>query len=95
MDGFFKAGVFTLLATIIICGRSSSRPTLANRTASSNCFFRSLKEEVYLAASLRQLREARAAITYWIEWSNAERPHQPPGYRSPQQFRVLKSQLMV
>jgi hypothetical protein len=30
----------------------------------------------------------RAAITQWIHWYNAERPHQALGYLSPRQFRA-------
>jgi transposase InsO family protein len=39
--------------------------------------------------------EARVAITKWIEWYNAGRPHQSLGYRSPHQFRELQSQLVA
>jgi putative transposase len=39
--------------------------------------------------------EARIAITQWIEWYNAERPHQALGYRSPRQFRALQLQLVA
>jgi transposase InsO family protein len=32
--------------------------------------------------------EGRVAITKWIEWYNAGRPHQSLGYRSAHQFRA-------
>src|ERR1700722_18079158 len=35
--------------------------------------------------------EARTAITKWIEWYKAGRPHQSLGYRSPRQFRALQT----
>ena len=39
--------------------------------------------------------EARAAISKWIQWYNAEGPHQALGYRSPRQFRALQLQHMA
>ena len=50
-------------------------------------FFRSLKEECVWQHNFGDFAEARAAITQWIEWYNAGRPHQALGYRSPRQFR--------
>jgi putative transposase len=34
-------------------------------------------------------------ITQWIQWYNAERPHQALGYRSPRQFRALQPKLVA
>jgi putative transposase len=53
-------------------------------------FFRSLKEECVWRYSFASFAEARTAITQWIEWYNAERPHQALSYRSPWQFRALQ-----
>jgi putative transposase len=58
-------------------------------------FFRSLKEECVWQHNFASFAEARTAITQWIEWYNAERPHQALGYRSPRQFRALKLQLVT
>jgi putative transposase len=58
-------------------------------------FFRSLKEECVWQYNFGNFAEARAAITQWIEWYNAERPHQALGYRSPRQFRALQPQLVA
>lgn len=60
-------------------------------TPEQNClierFFRSLKEECVWQHRFRSYPEARARITGWIEWYNAERPHQALGYKSPRKFR--------
>jgi len=45
-------------------------------------FFRSLKEECVWLHNFGSFTEARAAVTKWIEWYNAGRPHQSLGYRS-------------
>jgi putative transposase len=58
-------------------------------------FFRSLKEECVWQHNFASFGEARTAITHWIEWYNAERPHQALGYRSPRQFRALQPQLVA
>ena len=58
-------------------------------------FFRSLKEECVWQRNFQTFPEARAAITRWIEWYNAERPHQALGYRSPRQFRALQPKLVA
>lgn len=58
-------------------------------------FFRSFKEECVWQHNFGSFAEARAAITQWIEWYNAERPHQALGYRSPRQFRALQPQLVA
>jgi putative transposase len=58
-------------------------------------FFRSLKEECVWQHNFSSFAEARAAITQWIKWYNAERPHQALGYRSPRQFRALQPQLVA
>jgi putative transposase len=58
-------------------------------------FFRSLKEACVWQYNFGNFAEARAAITQWIEWYNAERPHQALGYRSPRQFRALQPQLVA
>ena len=58
-------------------------------------FFRSLKEECVWQHNFASFGEARTAITRWIEWYNAERPHQALGYRSPRQFRALQPQLVA
>ncbi len=50
-------------------------------------FFRSLKEECVWQHRFRSYPEARARIARWIEWYNAERPHQALGYKSPRTFR--------
>ena len=58
-------------------------------------FFRSLKEECVWLHNFGSFTEARTAITKWIEWYNAGRPHQALGYRSPRQFRALQPQLVA
>jgi putative transposase len=58
-------------------------------------FFRSLKEECVWQHNFANFTEARAAITQWIRWYNAERPHQALGYRSPHLFRGLQPQLVA
>jgi len=58
-------------------------------------FFRSLKEECVWLHNFGSFSEARAAITKWIHWYNAGRPHQALGYRSPRQFRALQPQLVA
>src|SRR5579862_3635305 len=58
-------------------------------------FFRSLKEECVWQHNFASFAEASTAITQWIEWYNAERPHQALGYRSPRQFRALQPQLVA
>ncbi len=50
-------------------------------------WFRSLKEECVWQQSFRSFSEAQHAISGWIRWYNAERPHQALGYRSPQQYQ--------
>ncbi len=50
-------------------------------------FFRSLKEECVWQHTFATFAEARTAVLGWIEWYNAERPHQALGYRSPRQFQ--------
>ena len=57
-------------------------------------FFRSLKEECVWQHSFHSFAEAKAAIRQWIEWYNAERPHQSLEYRSPREFRA-QQQLSV
>ena len=58
-------------------------------------FFRSLKEECVWQHNFGDFAEARAAISKWIHWYNAERPHQALGYRSPRQFRGLQPKLVA
>ena len=58
-------------------------------------FCRSLKEECVWQYHFANFVEARATITPWIDWYNAERPHQALGYRSPRQFRALQPQLVA
>jgi putative transposase len=58
-------------------------------------FFRSLKKECVWQHNFAGFVEARAAITQWIHWYNAERPHQALGYRSPRQFRALQPKLVA
>lgn len=55
-------------------------------------FFRTLKEECVWQHQFRSYAEARRAITRWIEWYNAERPHQSLGYVSPREYREKKVQ---
>jgi len=40
-------------------------------------FFRSFKEECVWQHNFSNFTEARAAITHWIQWYNAERPTRP------------------
>jgi putative transposase len=58
-------------------------------------FFCSLKEECVWLHNFGSFTEARAAITKWIHWYKAERPHQSLGYRSPRQFRELQPRLVA
>jgi putative transposase len=58
-------------------------------------FFRSLKEECVWQNRFRSFPEARARILIWIDWYNAQRPHQSLAYRSPREFRWLQGQLVA
>jgi putative transposase len=55
-------------------------------------FFRSLKEECVWLQRFADFAEARRAITAWIGWYNAARPHQALGYRSPTEYRAQEAQ---
>ena len=55
-------------------------------------FFRTLKEECVWQPQFRNFAEARREIRRWIEWYNAERPHQSLGYLSPREYREKKVQ---
>jgi putative transposase len=55
-------------------------------------FFRSLKEECVWQHRFANFAEARRAVRRWIDWYNAQRPHQALGYLSPRQFRALQRQ---
>jgi putative transposase len=55
-------------------------------------FFRSLKEECVWQHRFANFHEARRAVRRWIDWYNAERPHQALGYLSPQQYRAQQLQ---
>jgi putative transposase len=46
-------------------------------------FIRSLKEECVWQHRFTSIADARAHIAKWIEWYNAERPHQALGYKTP------------
>ena len=78
---------------------ASQRSVAAHLTAEANGiverFFRSLKEECVWQHNFSDFAEARAAITNWIHWYNAERPHQALGYRSPREFRGLQPKLVA
>ena len=50
-------------------------------------FFRTLKEECTWQHNFTSYREAKAAVTRWIDWYNKQRPHSALGYRSPRQYR--------
>jgi putative transposase len=54
-------------------------------------FFRSLKGECVWVNRFADYAEARRAITAWIAWYNAARPHQALGYRSPTEFRAQQA----
>jgi putative transposase len=58
-------------------------------------FFRSLKEECVWQHNFTSFREARIAITHWIERYKAEWSHQALSYRSPRRFRALQPQLVA
>ena len=51
-------------------------------------FFRSLKEECVWLQLFESFEQARTAVTAWLSWYNAERPHQSLGYLSPAQYRA-------
>jgi putative transposase len=53
-------------------------------------WFRSLKEECVWQQQFGSFTEAQQAMSAWIRWYNAERPHQALGYRSPQQYAQLQ-----
>ena len=46
-------------------------------------FIRSIKEECVWQHSFESIDGARASIAKWIEWYNADRPHQALGYKTP------------
>lgn len=50
-------------------------------------FFRSLKEECAWQHQFQSFGDAERAITEWIRFYNAERPHSTLGYHSPQEHR--------
>ena len=50
-------------------------------------FFRSLKEECVWQHRFASFEDARRTINRWMNWYNAERPHQALGYQSPHQYR--------
>jgi putative transposase len=58
-------------------------------------FFRSLKEECVWQHPFADFTEARRAITAWIGWDNAERPHQALGYLRPAAFRAPHAALVA
>jgi putative transposase len=58
-------------------------------------FFRSLKEECVWLNNFANYAVARRAIRRWIEWYNAERPHQALGYLSPRQYRAQHFNLVA
>lgn len=58
-------------------------------------FLRSPKEECAWYHNFGNFAEARMAITQWIHWYNAERPHQALGYRRPRRFRALQPKLVA
>ena len=70
-------------------------PYTPEQNGSVERFFRSLKEECVWQHNFSKFTEARTAITKWIHWYNAERPHQALGYRSPRQFRGLQPKLVA
>jgi putative transposase len=78
---------------------ASQRSVAAHLTAEAKGrverFFRSLKEECVWQHNFGDFAEARTAISKWINWYNAERPHQALGYRSPRQFRALQPKLVA
>ncbi|MDP9315610.1 MAG: IS3 family transposase [Chloroflexota bacterium] len=49
-------------------------------------WFRSLKEECVWQQWFHTFQEAQTAISRWIRWYNAERPHHALGYQSPQGY---------
>lgn len=51
-------------------------------------FFRSLKEECTWQHNFSSFKHARRVIRRWIDWYNAERPHQALDYMSPSEFRA-------
>lgn len=55
-------------------------------------FFRSLKEECVWLTNFADFSEAKHAVSSWIKFYNAERPHQSLGYLSPEQFRAQQPQ---
>ena len=58
-------------------------------------FFRSLKEECVWQHRFHSFDEAQREITRWIQWYNAERPHQSLGYLSPREFREQEALLVA
>ena len=58
-------------------------------------FFRSFKEECVWQHNFKDFAEAKRATSAWLDWYNAERPHQALGYKSPRQFRQELGQLVA
>ncbi|WP_376717205.1 integrase core domain-containing protein [Halomonas piscis] len=60
-----------------------------SRTGSSNCFFRSLKEECIWQHRFESLCQAKVVIDRWIRYYNEERPHQSLDYVAPRAHSAL------
>jgi hypothetical protein len=65
------------------CGRRDGLRWRDGRTTARRHGLKGLKEECVWLHNFGSFTEARAAITKWIQWYNAGRPHQALGYRSP------------
>jgi putative transposase len=91
----FRAGAFAPACHDYRLRQEFITPYTPEQNGLVERFFRSLKEECVWLHNFDSFIEARAAITKWIRWYNAGRPHQSLGYRSPRQFRALQPQLVA
>ena len=51
-------------------------------------FIRSIKEECIWQHSFESITDARTSVAKWIEWYNADRPHQVVRYKTPDEHHA-------
>jgi putative transposase len=75
------------VATVKDCGLTQEYITPYTPQENGLCerFIRTIKEECVWQHRFASLEEARRALSRWIAWDNAERPHSALGYQTPAQ----------